>query len=236
MEPHWGSGFLRGEDTASRRQTRIANGAKQGFEIVNGSFSLAGPKYFERFRSLCVDVVQKYGANQFKFDGVGDEDGSAGNPTGSGEGTIRDFEAMLRLDSELRAKKPGIYINQTTGTWPSPFWLDIADSIWRGGEDHAFAGVGSCRQRWITYRDGDAYERVVLRPNALSAQFTHAPRHDLRETAEQPEAPIRREISNPRSASFFGTGTQLQEMYITPALLESGQLGFPGRVGPVVAR
>ena len=62
---------------------------------------------------------------------------------------------------ELRAKKPDIYINLTTGTYPSPFWLLYADSIWRGGDDHSFAGVGTSRQRWITYRDSQLYRWVV---------------------------------------------------------------------------
>ena len=70
---------------------------------------------------------------------------------------------MLRLSPSCARIKPDLYINQTTGTWPSPFWLLHADSIWRGGEDHIFAGVGSDRQRWITYRDGDVYEHVVSR-------------------------------------------------------------------------
>ena len=62
---------------------------------------------------------------------------------------------------ELRAKKPDLYVNLTTGTYPSPFWLLYADSIWRGGEDHSFAGVGTNRQRWITYRDSQIYRWVV---------------------------------------------------------------------------
>ena len=36
--------------------------------------------------------------------------------------------------------------------------------------------------------------------------------------------------------SYFGTGTQLQEMYITPSLLTDAELGRPGRGGEVVAR
>ena len=36
-----------------------------------------------------------------------------------------------------------------------------ADSIWRGGDDHSFAGVGPERERWITYRDMDVYDHVV---------------------------------------------------------------------------
>ena len=36
--------------------------------------------------------------------------------------------------------------------------------------------------------------------------------------------------------SYFGTGTQLQEMYITPSLLTDAELGRPRRGGEVVAR
>ena len=118
---------------------------------------MAGPKYYERFRGLCLKVLREQGVNHFKFDGIG-----AGSDKGAGS-AIRDFEAMLRLLAELRAIRPDLYINQTTGTWPSPFWLLHADSIWRGGDDHSFAGAGSDRQQWITYRDGDVYERVVRR-------------------------------------------------------------------------
>src|ERR1700734_4296330 len=58
-------------------------------------------------------------------------------------------------------KKPAIFINLTTGTTASPFWLFYADSIWRGGEDHDFSGVGTPRQRWITYRDAQTYKNIV---------------------------------------------------------------------------
>jgi len=194
------------------KEERLKQGREEGFEIVNGSFSMAGPKYYDRFRGLCVDVVHNYGVNHFKFDGIG---------SGSGEGAgsaLRDFEAMLRLVAELRLIRPDLYINQTTGTWPSPFWLLHADSIWRGGDDHSFNGAGSDRQRWITYRDGDVYERVVSRTQLypLNSLMLHGmiyarsadklnvdPKHDF--TSE-----VR---------SFFGSGTQMQEMYITPKLL-----------------
>jgi hypothetical protein len=43
----------------------------------------------------------------------------------------------------------------------SPFWLLFADSIWRSGQDHGYHGDGSGRQRWMNYRDGITYEKVV---------------------------------------------------------------------------
>ncbi len=194
------------------KEERLQHGREEGFEIVNGGFSLAGPKFYERFRGLCVEVIRDYGVNQFKFDGIG-----TGDSAGAGA-AIRDFEAMLRLLAELRALKPDLYINQTTGTWPSPFWLMHADSIWRGGDDHDFAGVGSDRQRWITYRDGDVYQEVVTRAELypLNSLMLHGMIYarSAKKLNVDPGHDFRSEVR-----SFFGSGTQMQEMYITPKLL-----------------
>jgi hypothetical protein len=155
-------------------------------------------------------MVNRYGVNQFKFDGVGRSAGGAGGN--------RDFEAAIRLIEMLRREKKDIYINLTTGTWPSQFWLQYADSIWRGGYDHKFAGVGTKRQQWITYRDGDTYERIVSKAplfplNSLMLHGIIYARHAkglTNATATDLKAEIR---------SGFGTGTQLQELYITPGFL-----------------
>jgi hypothetical protein len=119
----------------------------------------------------------------------------------------------------LRTAKPDLFINLTTGTYPSPFWLRYADSIWRGGEDHSFMGVGSNRQRWITYRDAATYRSVVregpLFPlNSLMLHgMIYAKHADKLDT--DPNGDFASEIRD-----YFGSGTQLQEMYITPALLK----------------
>ena len=119
-------------------------------------FALSGPKYYESFHTACVKMVTDYGINQFKLDGTGNINSVVhGSKFGS------DFEAAIALIGDLRQVKPDLFINLTTGTWPSPFWLPICDSIWRGGWDHEFAGVGPDRERWITFRDGDTHERIV---------------------------------------------------------------------------
>lgn len=132
----------------------------------------------------------------------------------------RDFDAAIHLIGELRQVKPDIYINLTTCTYPSPFWLLYADSIWRGGMDSSFAGVGTYRERWITYRDAATYKDVVQRGplyplNSLMLHWLiYAQRRENLNT--DPGNDFRNEIR-----SYFGTGTQLQEMYITPSLLTS---------------
>jgi hypothetical protein len=200
---------------AGPKKERIEYGRKQGFEIVDSGFALSGPKYFERFREVCLDMVRKYGVNQFKFDGTGNA-----NSVVKGAAFDSDFAAAISLIGELRQVKPDIYFNLTTGTYPSPFWLMTADSIWRGGEDDDVAGVGPYRERWITYRDADTYARVVkagpLFPlNSLMLHgLIYAQHH--KQLSEDPSNDFRNEIR-----SYFGTGTQLQEMYITPSLLST---------------
>jgi hypothetical protein len=195
------------------KQERIAFGHEAGYEIVGGGYALSGPKYYTAFRDVALEMMQKYGVNQFKFDGTGNVDSVF-----PGSRFDSDFSAMIHLIEELRAAKPNLFVNLTTGTWPSPFWTMHADSIWRGGEDDSTAGVGTYRERWITYRDAQTYERVVqmgpLYP--LNSLMLHGLIYarDHKDLNKDPRNDFRNEIR-----SYFGTGTQLQEMYITPSLL-----------------
>ena len=195
------------------KKERVQFGRQQGFEIVDNGFALSGPKYYARFRDVCMEMIRKYGVNQFKFDGTGNADSVF-----PGSSFDSDFAAAIHLIGELREVKPDIYINLTTGTYPSPFWLLYADSIWRGGEDDDVAGVGPYRERWITYRDADTYNHIVkagpLYPlNSLMLHgMIYAQHH--KELSKDPSNDFRNEIRD-----YFGNGTQLQEMYITPSLL-----------------
>jgi len=195
------------------KEQRLASAHALGFETNEGGLALSGPKYYRYFRDVCLNMIDKYHVNQFKFDGTGNA-----NEVIKGSEFDSDFDAAIHLIGELRAKKPDLYVNLTTGTYPSPFWLLYADSIWRGGDDHSFAGVGSNRQRWITYRDSQLYRWVVedgpLFPiNSLMLHGLIYARHAQR-LGSDPDHDFADEVHD-----YFGTGTQLQEMYITPSLL-----------------
>jgi hypothetical protein len=191
------------------KQQRLKYGKARGFETNAYGFDLAGPKYYHRFRSICLKMIQKYHVNIFKFDGVA---------AGDSPVLAREGEAMLRLDRDLRKAEPNLYISQTTGTWASPFWLLYADSIWRGGMDHAYEGPGSLCQQWITYRDAQTYQNIVLKGplyplNSLMLHGIIYARYAKR-LDHMSDAAFADQVW-----SFFGTGTQLQELYITPHLL-----------------
>jgi hypothetical protein len=197
------------------KQERIAAGEKAGFETVKGGFALSGPRYYALFETKLLEMVTKYGVNQFKIDGTGNV-----NQVFPGSLFDSDFSAAIHLIERLRQQDPGVFINLTTGTWPSPFWLRYADSIWRGGEDHSFDGVGSWRQKWITYRDEQTYRNVVeggpIFP--LNSLMLHGLifAREAEHLSTDPIHDFPDEVH-----SYFGSGTQLQEMYVTPSLLSA---------------
>lgn len=195
------------------RKRRLAYGKANGYEVDDQGYALSGPRYYARFHEVTLEFVTKHGINHFKFDGTGSAD-----KTHPGSAFDSDFEAAIQLIADLRNAKPDLFINLTTGTWPSPFWLRHADSTWRGGSDHSFAGVGSDRQRWITYRDADTYSGVVKKAplyplNSLMLHgIIYAP-HAYKLSSDS-QGDFQSE-----ARSYFGSGTQLQELYVSPALL-----------------
>ncbi|XRD86279.1 enterotoxin [Dyella acidisoli] len=195
------------------KDERVKNGRAAGYEIVNDGLALSGPKYYQRFHDVVLDLLNKHGINQFKFDGTGNADSVF-----PGSRFDSDFAAAIELIKDIRADKPDTFINLTTGTWASPFWLRYADSIWRGGEDDWHTGVGTEREQWITYRDQQTYENVVIQGplyplNSLMLHGIIYAQMNKRLNTD-PGHDFANEVR-----SYFATGTQLQEMYITPSLL-----------------
>jgi hypothetical protein len=195
------------------KEERLKYGRQQGLETNPGGFALSGPKYYARFREVTLKFLRDYGVNQFKIDGTGNV-----NSVLPGSQFDSDFQAAINLMREWRSVNPKLFINLTTGTYPSPFWLQYSDSIWRSGDDTAFAGVGSWRERWITYRDAATYRGIVqagpLFP--LNSLMLHGMVYARQ--AEHLDSDPGKDFPN-EVHSYFGSGTQLQELYVTHSLL-----------------
>lgn len=195
---------------------RIQYGKREGFETNSSGFTLSGPKYYGRFLKACSDMIQNFGLKYFKFDGIGEGNGSGGvRPE-----YLDDIEGLLRLIGDLRKLQPEVFVNVTVGTWASPFWLLHSDSIWRNGDDVGWHGAGSLREQWITYRDMEARRNIVLRGPLypLNSLMFHGPL-----VVEKDKGWGRlvkmgvdtQELKN-EIRSFFGAGGNAQELYITP--------------------
>jgi len=219
----------------SSQEKRVSQGRKRGFETTShGAFDLMGPKYSAWFLEVIMKMRRDEGVNLFKFDGVSRVAG--------------EMEAMLGMIAKVRTAavaEPGrqalkdqgattkatekdddeIWINLTTGTWASPFFLLWADSIWRGDGD-----VGpypnqerpdglSQRQKWIRWRAQKVQEHIVTNSEffPLSQLMIHgvvlAGHGDALYARLGPTA-VEREFAQ-EVWSFVGLGLQLQEMYVS---------------------
>ncbi|MFM0076405.1 enterotoxin [Paraburkholderia sediminicola] len=195
------------------QQERVTRGRATGYEVIDNGLALSGPSYYRRFHEVVMALLDEDGVNQFKFDGTGNAD-----TVFPGSLFDSDWDAAIQLIEHIRAVKSDTFINLTTGTHPSPFWLRYADSIWRGGRDADLAGSGTNRERWITYRDAQTYHNVVVRSplfplNSLMLHGILYAQCNLRLNTATGD-----DFAN-EVRSYFGSGTQLQELYITPALL-----------------
>jgi hypothetical protein len=196
------------------REKRLQFGRQQGYEINAAGFSLAGPKYYAAFKNACIGMIRNYRVNHFKFDGI-----AAGMSARGAAQYVLDTEAMRRLMLDLRSEDPNVFINLTTGSWPSPFWLRFADSVWRQGGDMGSAGVGTRQQQWITYRDQETYRNIVQRGPLypLNSLMTQGVAYSRKGHAGDPSfnsAGFEEDVR-----SFFASGTDLQELYIQPGRL-----------------
>ena len=187
---------------------RVGHASKLGL-VRDGSFlDLSYAPYYEWFRDFCASMVKKNKVNYFKWDKAGD-------------GASPHFMALLACARELRQVDPNLFFNVTVGTWPSPFWLNVIDSTWRGGEDvnWDWECKGNDREKWLNYRDGVTYRNVVkagpLYP--LNSIMNHGIVHAALGAAGRASGSgndLRNEVR-----SYFGSGTALQELYIQPSIM-----------------
>lgn len=194
------------------KKDRLEYGKTQGFETNSRGFSLAGPTYYARYVESCKEMISRYGANYFKFDGIGQ---GLGSPGADNEFDA-DVEALLKLTSELRRERPDVYLSITTGTWPSPYWLWYGDSVWRNGADLGFHGAGSMREQSITYRDMFVRRMIVDRASLYplnSLMIVSVCQAQLGTAAKMVDDV--EDLPDEIRMAFAG-GTQLLELYVTP--------------------
>lgn len=226
-------------DAVTGSPGRVLTGIDQKFEgyavgiksddQTRGLF-LSGPRYFARVRISCINMMKRYGVSYYKFDGIAEGYRHEYKPSGAGP-FASDVEAILKIFAELRHLDPNVFINWSTGSWPSPFALRWADDVWHQGADvglygdeYVGFGKGSPRQRWLTYRDSATYQNGVQRAPLypITSYMLHGMEINLCSLGRE-----RKRVRglDPKDVvdeirSYFATGTCLQEMYLTPSLMK----------------
>ena len=164
-------------------------------------------------------MIQKYGVNQFKFDGLAA--GPRRMKAGSRATATRCCGWSKICAPQNRILLPKQHRHLAFAVLAAVCGLDLARR--RGSR---FRGQGSWCQRWMTYRDAQTYANVVRRSTALSAQFPDAARHHLceeyaRELNTADDADFADEVR-----SFFASGTQLPGCIFTTRHCSTGKIGM----------
>ena len=181
---------------------------------------LGYPGYCAMYRDICSGLIKNDGVTYFKWDNAAPFE-NGGNTFGNLQSTAH-FMRLCQIATELRRDNPDLFINATVGTWPSPFWLNHVDCTWRmGGPDVSWTGKGDLREQGMNYRDGEVHRMVVKRAPLypLSSMMFHGVvlgHHFQAANTSKAGNHMTGEFR-----SYFALGTNLQELYLSPDLMDA---------------
>jgi len=210
----------------SHRDWRIEYMKENGYETTGDELCFGGKNYYKLFEKRVIDFVKKDKIGYFKWDGFqfSCSEPNHGHPVGIFSRRYI-LENLIKLSNKTRELNKNIYLNITSGTWLSPWWLKIANQIWMQGYDYGYAGVPSISKRdmAMTYRDYVLYEDFIKNNLwfPISNLMTHGIiKGDLQNLGGEKE-PIDKFTNN--VVFYFARGITMYELYITPDLLTENE-------------
>lgn len=210
----------------SRRDWRVDWMRAHGYETVGDEMCVAGTHYHRLLRQRVTDFTRDAGVAYYKWDGIqfSCSEPDHGHPVGIYSRRAV-MEAMIDLCTAVRAINPRTFLNITSGTWLSPWWVGYANQIWMGGQDYAYADVPSIsrRDRAITYRDSVLYEDFAVNDFwfPIANLMTHGIiKGHLQKLGGEAE-PLDKFTDN--ALLYLGRGVSMWELYVSPDILTPGE-------------
>ena len=217
----------------SYRMKRINWMKDHGYETVGHEYRynkamlcLAGKKYKELFKKRVVDFVKNEGVTYYKWDGIqfSCSEPDHGHPLGIYSRRAV-MNSVIEICDAVREVNPEMYLNITSGTWLSPWWMKYANMIWMQGGDYGYANVPSISQRdaAITYRDYVLYEDFGINDFwfPISNLMTHGIIKGHLQKLGGEKEPLDKFTDN--SILYFARGVSMWELYVSPNLLTDGE-------------
>ncbi len=133
----------------SFRKKRIDWMEKNGFEVSGQEYiynakhvCIGGKRYSHALKERTTDLVKNQKVNYFKLDGFqfSCSNPKHGHPIGIYSRAAL-VDSVFSLCHSIRQQNPNAYLNLTSGTWLSPWWLLVANQIWMDGEEIGRAHV-----------------------------------------------------------------------------------------------
>lgn len=206
----------------SHRNWRVNWMREHGYETVGDQMCFGGKKYSKLFKDKVLEFIEKYNVGYYKWDGF---QFSCSEPDHGHQVGIYSRRAILNklieIAKAVREKNPDVFLNITSGTWLSPWWLLYADTIWMQGYDYGYAGVPSIskRDRAMTYRDYVLYDDLIDKDFwfPVSNLMTHGIIKGHLQKLGGEREPIDKFTNN--AVLYFARGISMFELYISPDIL-----------------
>ncbi|MFI5252525.1 MAG: hypothetical protein ACHQQQ_08875 [Bacteroidota bacterium] len=210
----------------SFRKKRLGWMKEHGYEVVGDQMCVAGEKYSALLKKRVTDFTEKDGVGYFKWDGIqfSCNEPDHGHPVGIYSRRAV-MESVIGMVDAVRSKNPNMFLNITSGTWLSPWWVKYANQIWMQGEDYGYADVPSIspRDAAITYRDLSLYEDFKTNNFWFPIQnlMTHGIIKGNLEKLGGEEEPLDKFTNE--ALLYFARGVSMWELYISPDILTEGE-------------
>jgi hypothetical protein len=215
----------------SFRMKRVGWMQEHGYEVVGHTVNtammcLAGQHYSDLFKKRTTDFVANAGVGYFKWDGIqwSCSEPDHGHPVGvSSRRAV--MESVIDKCTAVRAINRNVFLNISSGTWLSPWWVKYANQIWMQGADYGYADVPSLspRDAAITYRDFALHED--FRENDLWFPIQNLMTHGIIKGNLQKlggESEPLDKFTN-EALLYFARGVSMWELYISPDILTEGE-------------
>ncbi len=199
---------------------------EHGYETVGDMLCVGGAKYGALLRRRVTDLVARDGVGYFKWDGIqfscSEPDHGHATDIYSRRAVMESVAGMCRA---VREKRPDIFLNISSGTWLSPWWVRYANTIWMQGMDYGFADVPSISKRdgSITYRDFVLYDdfRNQNRWFPIANLMTHGIIKGKDFSVGVETEPLDKFTDD--VLLYFARGVAMYELYISPDILSDGE-------------
>jgi hypothetical protein len=215
----------------SFRMKRIDWMKDHGYEVVGkgrdyAMLCMGGKNYSSLFRKRVTDFVGKEGVGYFKWDGIqfACSEPDHGHPVGIYSRRAI-LDSVIAKCKAVRAINPSTYLNITSGTWLSPWWVKYANTIWMQGADYGYADVPSLSERdaAITYKDFVLYDDFKNQDCwfPISNMMTHGIIKGNLERLGGEDDPLDKFTND--AVFYVARGVSMIELYISPDLLNEGE-------------
>ncbi len=214
----------------SFRMKRIDWMKAHGYEVVGHTrntamLCLAGRNYQKLFEKRVTDFADQ-GIGYFKWDGIqfSCSEPDHGHPVGifSRRSVM---ESLISKCRAVRLRNPGMFLNITSGTWLSPWWVLYANTIWMQGADFGYADVPSIspRDAAITYRDFVLYDDFTRQKMwfPVANLMTHGIIKGNLEWLGGKDEPLDKFTNE--VVLYLARGVAMWELYISPDILNEGE-------------